>query len=77
MFKDSRNLTSSQQKVRIVVGVVLLLIALFWLTDLPRVVVIVSAVYSLVTGVVSYCPITEILKSSKRAKLSRTKRRRR
>ncbi len=65
MFKSSQNLRDTQRKVRMSLGIILLVLVLFELTGLIRAVVIILATYWMVTGIVAYCPISEMLETKK------------
>ena len=65
MFKEIKNLTRQQQAIRIVGGLGLIILALGWLADWPRAIIIIVGTYGLVTGVVGYCPILEIFFSNR------------
>lgn len=79
MFKKSKNLTDQARVTRMVLGLGLLVLGLYGLSDLFRSVAIVLATYFLVTGIVAYCPATEIFSgsSSRRSTAARSHRRHR
>ncbi len=72
MFRGTKNLQNNARKVRMSVGIILLVFGLFALTDLLRAVVIIIATYGMITGMVGYCPASEMLTSSSRVKHSIT-----
>jgi len=79
MFKKSKNLNDNERLLRMALGFVLLFVSFWALSDLARTVAIVLAVYAIVTGVVAYCPVTEVASgsSSRRVRTASSRSRRR
>lgn len=71
MFRTS-NLNDGQRKFRMAAGVVVLVLSLYAPADIFRAIVIVTAIYGMITGIAGYCPLTEILVSPNRVRRSAT-----
>lgn len=64
MFDNACNLSDNERIVRMSVGLVLLVVGLFWLTDTLKVIVLVLAAAGMVTGIAKYDPLYELLNVS-------------
>ncbi len=65
MFDKACNLSDNERIVRMSLGLILLLVGMFWATETLKVVILVLAAAGIVTGIAKYDPLYDLLNVSK------------
>ncbi len=75
MFEKACNLSENERIVRMSLGLILLLIGMFWATETLKVVILVLAAAGIVTGIAKYDPLYDLLNVSNSKRTTRQTRR--